>query len=106
MRVHQTPIHCVRCSEIFGTEEERDSHLRQQPECTVQPPRAWDGINESKRRQLAKRISSKKTKEENWYLIYQILFPESHRPESPCKSMADSDLSFDSVFTANIASRF
>ncbi|KAF2464182.1 uncharacterized protein BDR25DRAFT_98854 [Lindgomyces ingoldianus] len=91
LRVHQVPIHCARCSKVFDTIEERDHHSRQ-PECIVQPPRIFDGINESQRRQLGKRISSKKSREENWYLIYQILFPDAARPESPCKSYSPSQL--------------
>jgi hypothetical protein len=32
---------------------------------------------------LEKRIDAKKTKEENWYIIYEILFPGSPRPRGP-----------------------
>jgi hypothetical protein len=83
LRVHRTPVHCARCSNTFTTEDERDTHLRQQPQCPIEPPRNWDGISESQKRQLAKRVSSKKTKEENWYFIYETLFPNSERPNSP-----------------------
>lgn len=49
----------------------------------MQPPRTFEGINKSQKRQLGKRISSKKSREENWYLIYQILFPDADPPDSP-----------------------
>lgn len=49
----------------------------------IDPPRRWDGISESQKRQLAKRVSPKRSKQENWYFIYETLFPGSTRPESP-----------------------
>ena len=83
LRVHQIPIHCVRCSKVFISEDERDRHLRDAATCVIQAPRVWDGVSEAQKRQLAKRVSCRKTKEENWYLIYDILFPGSPRPDSP-----------------------
>ncbi|KAF1979352.1 hypothetical protein BU23DRAFT_152762 [Bimuria novae-zelandiae CBS 107.79] len=83
-RVHQVPIHCVRCSQTFSCEDERDAHLRSIPGCTIQPDKTWIGINETQKTQLTQRVSSKKSKEENWYSVYEILFPGSPRPESPC----------------------
>jgi hypothetical protein len=34
--------------------------------------------------QLAQRVSAKRSKEDNWYLIYEILFPGSPKPDTPC----------------------
>ena len=83
MRVHRIPVHCARCSKTFNNEDERDTHLRELPQCPIEPRQHWDGISESQKRQLAKRVSAKKSKEENWYFIYETLFPNSPRPESP-----------------------
>jgi hypothetical protein len=83
MRVHRIPIHCPRCSKTFDRENERDSHLREQSQCMIGPRRTWDGINEHQRRILSKRVSAKRTTEENWYFIFGTLFPNSRRPESP-----------------------
>ncbi|KAF2675845.1 hypothetical protein K458DRAFT_196620 [Lentithecium fluviatile CBS 122367] len=47
------------------------------------PSQPWDGISETQRRQLAKRVSSKKKREKKWYLIYDVLFPGVPQPESP-----------------------
>ncbi|KAF1962040.1 hypothetical protein CC80DRAFT_202569 [Byssothecium circinans] len=82
-RVHQIPIHCTRCSQTFRTELERDEHLRQTAICEIQPAHNWDGISETQKKQLTKRLSQKKTKEENWYAVYDILFPGERRPTSP-----------------------
>lgn len=83
LRVHQIPVHCPRCSQVFATADERDIHFRETSVCTVQPAGVWDGVSETQKTQLAKRVSSKKSKEENWYLVYEILFPNSPKPDSP-----------------------
>ncbi|KAF2732735.1 hypothetical protein EJ04DRAFT_304375 [Polyplosphaeria fusca] len=83
LRVHQLPIHCVRCSATFQTEEDRDTHLREATGCTAKPGRFADGITPQQKQQLAKRVSSKKTREENWYLIYGLLFPKRPKPHNP-----------------------
>jgi len=81
--VHLIPVHCARCSQTFKTPDERDAHLRQQPECPLGPPQQWDGISETQKEQLGKRVSSKNTKQENWYSIYATLFPTSDPPKNP-----------------------
>jgi len=83
LRVHRIPVHCARCSQTFKTPDERDAHLRQQPECPLGPPQQWDGISETQKEQLGKRVSSKNTKQENWYSIYATLFPNSDPPKNP-----------------------
>jgi hypothetical protein len=50
----------------------------------VIPPKQWNGIDEAQERQLRRRVSPKKTREQNWYIIYEILFPGTERPQSPC----------------------
>jgi len=47
------------------------------------PPKVWDGINEHQKKQLERRVSSQNTKEQNWYIIYEILFPGAEPPKSP-----------------------
>jgi hypothetical protein len=83
LRVHRIPIHCARCSKTFDREDQRDSHLRERSQCTIGPRRTWDGINEHQRGVLSKRVSAKRTREENWYFIFVTLFPDSPRPASP-----------------------
>jgi hypothetical protein len=81
-RKHRIPIHCPSCSLEFDLEEQRDAHIRLRS-CEVLPPREWEGINQTQKLLLEKRIDAKKTKEENWYIIYEILFPGSPRPRGP-----------------------
>lgn len=86
-RRHCIPIHCPSCSLEFNTAVERDEHIRGRS-CDVKPPREWDGITEIQKAQLNKRVSTSQSTEENWYNIYEILFPGSPRPRSPCTSMS------------------
>ena len=81
-RCHRIPIHCVVCFDTFDNEDDRDEHLRQRT-CEIQSPVKWEGVNEKQRKQLEQRVSKKKTIEENWYIIYAILFPDAPRPKSP-----------------------
>ena len=47
------------------------------------PENAWDGITEAQKTQLAARVSARKSREESWYTIFEILFPGAPRPRSP-----------------------
>lgn len=67
---------------MFETEEARDCHLRK-VDCKVLPPRDWEGISENQKKQLERRVSSRNTREENWFIVYEILFPDASRPKSP-----------------------
>ena len=81
-RRHRIPIHCARCSKSFESEGLRDQHLREET-CEVLPAKEWDGINDVQRKQLEGRVSWKRSREENWYIIYEILFPRAPLPASP-----------------------
>jgi hypothetical protein len=60
-----------------------DQHIRDRS-CETLPPRQWYGIGEVQKQQLERRVSAK-TKEENRYIIYEILFPGAPRPTGPCE---------------------
>jgi len=84
MRRHRAPPHCDRCWEVFETEELRFTHNRT-VECQILPPKQLEGITDVQKQHLVQRVSARNTREENWYLIYEYLFPNSPRPTSPCK---------------------
>lgn len=83
LRCHQEPIHCDRCFQTFESDAGRREHLRQDVPCNVRSPADWHAINEDQKKQLAQRISRKKTARENWYEIYKILFGDHDLPKSP-----------------------
>lgn len=83
MRRHRMPIHCDRCQTVFESESDRAAHCRSTPICEVVPVRDWDCITEAQKRLLSERVSGRKSKEENWFTIFEILFPGAPKPRSP-----------------------
>lgn len=83
LRYHQPPIHCERCSLTFSNEYERLEHTRMVASCLVKDPIVWDAVNKTQKEQLSKKISSKNTPRQNWYRIFDLLFPGTSSPDSP-----------------------
>ena len=81
-KTHRLPIYCPRCSDTFEREDIRDEHIRD-AQCNKRTPVKWEGITESQRRQLSKRLPSTRPPEENWFCIFRILFPREPLPSSP-----------------------
>ncbi|KAI0399211.1 hypothetical protein F4802DRAFT_57299 [Xylaria palmicola] len=72
---------CARCYETFDSEEERDEHVRAQ-QCEVRAPVKIYGVSGDQQRILSRRSNSKHTVEEQWYFIWETLFPDVARPTS------------------------
>lgn len=82
-RCHRNPPYCPRCMGTFQTEEERDGHIREFS-CPSRQPTRLDGITEAQRQQLAKRSTPNATPEDQWFAVFDILFPgHEPRPKSP-----------------------
>ena len=90
VRRHGRPIYCPRCGDIFSSEDLRDEHCRQSI-CAIQSVLKIDGISESQRRLLGKKTSPNMSPEEQWFSIFDILFP-GHQPR-PVSAYADHSLS-------------
>lgn len=84
---HSMPLYCPICFTEFKCEEERDSHVRTSRtnpvECVEKPPQFSDRITKQQAKHIHQRMNST---EENWYRVYEILFPGHPRPKSPCKN--------------------
>ncbi|KAK5631676.1 hypothetical protein RRF57_007390 [Xylaria bambusicola] len=79
LRVHQRPPYCPRCYDTFSNAEERDNHIRV---CQVEnhPPVDLNGISDDQQMILRRRSNSKHTVEEQWYFLWETLFPNTDRP--------------------------
>jgi hypothetical protein len=77
-RYHQLPIYCPRCMFIFETEDERDEHNRA-TSCVVQDAVRHEGVTRAQKLQLTQRVSSTMAAEDQWFTIFDILFP-GHNP--------------------------
>jgi len=88
-RHHRLPIYCPVCMETFNSEEARDIHTRARS-CEERPMGEWEGVTETQKKQLQKRVPPKMSEENQWYTIFEVLFPGQVRPQSP---YVDSKLS-------------
>ena len=82
-RCHNMPIYCPRCIRTFNSEDERDAHVRDIV-CERAPLAMPQGITQFQRRQLAKKAPANQSLEDQWYGIFDLLFPgHTPRPQSP-----------------------
>ena len=79
-RVHQIPPHCQKCNEVFQAEDQLCEHVRS-AKCELQPYTPPDGATAEQIAKLRQR-TDRKTPEDQWYEVFDILFPGSQRPTS------------------------
>lgn len=88
VRCHRVPLYCPRCMDTFPNEEGRDNHIRD-VDCPRRQFIKLDGVTDSQRSQLSKKVPSNISKEDQWFGVFDILFPNHPRPASP---YIDNDL--------------
>ncbi|KAI8634447.1 hypothetical protein F5Y19DRAFT_461817 [Xylariaceae sp. FL1651] len=81
-RCHRMPLYCPRCMNTFENESDRDLHIRSSS-CAERPLTPMEGISEDQKAQLSRRVSSRMPEAEQWFTIFEILFPGHPRPRSP-----------------------
>jgi hypothetical protein len=87
-RVHARSF-CVRCGGEFEGRQTLDAHYAFTPPCATRSfLRKW--LSEDQKESLAKRSNPKFTIEQQWYAIWDIVYPGRPRPDSP---YADQSLS-------------
>ncbi|GAB1318386.1 hypothetical protein MFIFM68171_08596 [Madurella fahalii] len=72
--------YCERCKAIFQDKQSHEYHL-QQP-CVLDPDATLDGITHQQHRQLARRSNPALCESEQWFVIWDGLFPGRPRPSS------------------------
>lgn len=92
-RKHSLPPYCPTCYMEFADEDERDEHVRvrqcsEQSRATQKP----EGMTDAQKRQLGKKSLPSQTPPEQWFAIFDILFPGQQRPQSPYMTMDRSML--------------
>ncbi|KAK7943098.1 uncharacterized protein PG986_012211 [Apiospora aurea] len=88
-RCHRKPFYCPICWKIFEEEKLRDDHVRL-GKCPRRPEVEIEGISEQQKKELGQRVSPKMPEEQQWFTVFNILFPLHPRPRSP---YIDRDLS-------------
>ncbi|PSS00672.1 hypothetical protein BD289DRAFT_18806 [Coniella lustricola] len=86
-------ISCPRCDATFDGELEQQDHLRSEKLCdiTTKHPSSDQPSNTISSQQMARlkkrsKGQHRENEEEKWYEVFSILFPQSKRPDSPCRS--------------------
>jgi hypothetical protein len=80
---HSIPFHCSRCQVDFESIDARDAHQRGDVPCARQERRAREGYNETQKERLKRRSDRTKTIIQQWYDIFNVLFPGHPEPPSP-----------------------
>ncbi|KAL1852901.1 hypothetical protein Daus18300_011983 [Diaporthe australafricana] len=81
-RQHRQPeYYCARCYETFATTENRDDHARG-PQCAKREMPHFEGISEEQKRELQKSSSRKQSLREQWFEIWDVVFPGCPPPRS------------------------
>lgn len=81
-RQHTQPqYYCARCYKVFTTKDDRDGHSRR-ADCQKRHPPQFDGISEEQRNELKKSSPRKKPLQEQWYEVWEVIFPGCPRPQS------------------------
>lgn len=85
------PIQCPRCWEELPTNESLMEHIRAEPVCANRDPRDHkrEGITKTQIDTIKKKETFEnakaKLREEKWFVIWRMLFPNESVPMSPCK---------------------
>lgn len=81
-RKHLSPeFYCARCWQIFPDRGKQDDHARVAV-CAVQPKPLFEGISDEQKYRLKRSGGRGATPEQQWFDIWDILFPGKQKPSS------------------------
>ncbi|KAK6829443.1 hypothetical protein PG987_010027 [Apiospora arundinis] len=81
-RKHRTPdFYCARCYNAFNHAKERDEHTRY-GNCEYRENPPFEGVTEMQKELLHTKERNKSSAEDQWFMIWDILFPGARRPHS------------------------
>ncbi|KAI5924172.1 hypothetical protein F4810DRAFT_147291 [Camillea tinctor] len=82
VRWHSAGIYCARCYHTFSNNDELEEHIRQPKSCKIKALKQMNGMTTSQRELLSHRASQSQEADEQWFEIWNILFPGEKRPAS------------------------
>ncbi|KAK0646868.1 hypothetical protein B0T16DRAFT_307895, partial [Cercophora newfieldiana] len=84
MRRHSIPaLSCQRCFEVFDTRANYHNHVMGDERCVARPELATDVIFPDQDERLREKSKPGQSGAEQWFAIWDILFPGQPRPSSP-----------------------
>ncbi|SPO03256.1 uncharacterized protein DNG_05938 [Cephalotrichum gorgonifer] len=75
------PPHCQICNTSFQTDDQLRQHIRSMT-CERRPYTPPDGVTEDQIFQLRSRVNQKNSLEDQWYEVFEIVFPGAAKPAS------------------------
>lgn len=81
-RRHHNPIYCPVCRRVFDDEDARDRHVIART-CSPNSMPVVHGITEAQKKKLGERCTTGVSEEDQWFLVFDIVFPGCARPKSP-----------------------
>lgn len=81
-RKHRQPqLYCPTCYEVFTERLHHDSHIQART-CSRREHPVWDGLSENLRDELSRRVDAGISEEEQWFSVWDIVFPGVERPRT------------------------
>ncbi|KAH8655327.1 hypothetical protein BX600DRAFT_525273 [Xylariales sp. PMI_506] len=80
-RKHMQPQYCPLCGEEFETQADQRAHIRALS-CSRRDFAEPEGITEDHKSKFASRVDRKMTMEQQWYSVWDIIFPMAAHPAS------------------------
>lgn len=81
-RKHRQPsYYCPTCWMVFDQPTDRDIHISQRG-CSLQDQVNYEGISEDQSRQLTRKVDRRLSEEQQWFSVWDIVFPDVPCPES------------------------
>jgi hypothetical protein len=81
-RRHKQPdYYCARCFHIFTTADAREEHVRSKNCDNLEAPK-FEGITDMQKKRLNKTSSRGLDPQEQWFSMWDIIFPNKSRPSS------------------------
>ncbi|KAF3018422.1 hypothetical protein E8E14_003931 [Neopestalotiopsis sp. 37M] len=91
-RCHYPEFYCEKCLSVFPDEESKQMHLRATPSLCEWKSGPLQGITHLQHRKLSRKPVKGSTEPQQWFAVWDIVFPNIDRPSSP---YIDPDLSQD-----------
>ncbi|KAH7324975.1 hypothetical protein B0I35DRAFT_425295 [Stachybotrys elegans] len=81
-RNHKQMIYCPTCGLTFQRQAESDAHVRSR-RCEISDHAVPEGITREQEESLGRRVDRKLSLRDQWYSVWNIIFPGEQPPESP-----------------------
>ncbi len=90
-RTHYRAFYCPVCYDVFSEEQPRNEHAQRRL-CAPRPEVEFDWISQGQREQLSRKSDPRLAEDQQWFSIFELLFPGHPHPRS---AYVDNELSED-----------